>query len=682
MPPTDTPDDGDVTTGETAGPGADDGGDEATDTDAAAEDTAAASGATGGNAVGADQAPAESSSETGGDTTGTGDASSGATGGGAADADGDGVGSRPSTLAERRQQAAADATGQRVDWGRTAKRYGPFVAVVVLVAAAIAVFGGGGGGDGGDGPGGGGIAIPDEDTLVSSGPMTWQRAEAEGREVDFGPNCDTATGRIELPTVYAPPCVEPFEGDNGGTTSMGVTAEEVLIVRYTANADAADPQSVSALLDAGVDANPQTMAQALDNYVALYNQVFETYGRTVRVEEFIGSGAGNDREAARADAVEIAEMEPFAVVGGPWESGDVFATELAARGVICGPACTLAEPDSVIEEFYPYLWLPGPTTDQGAQLVAEMVSKLAGPGPAEMAGDPELQEQERSYALLHYDTPEGDFSESFEDMRDALSDAGIELTTDIEYELDLANAQENARTIISRLKGEGVTTIIFTGEPLTPMSLTATATAQDYHPEWIVGPTVFGEYTAAARLLDGEQWSHGFGMSWSSARVEPLTGDAATIYRWAFGEDVPNRLALLSEGTLRWAFQGIHLAGPDLTPQTFRDAIFRTPPAGGGPTAPHVSIGDHGIWDEPDLGSVDDLTLLWWDPDATGVDEVGQEGQGMYRYANRGARYRPGEIPDSLEDAGLFDEASSILLYDQRPPEDVPPTDYPPPNLG
>ncbi|HZA78124.1 MAG TPA: hypothetical protein VE623_17210, partial [Acidimicrobiales bacterium] len=114
--------------------------------------------------------------------------------------DGAGGGGRP----PRRQPA----------WMKPAKRYGPIVVVLALIGAAVLVFGGGGddGDDDADTAAGGGTATEDE--LIESGPMTWQKAELEGttESIDWGPNCDTETGRIKLVSVYAPPCVEPFEG--------------------------------------------------------------------------------------------------------------------------------------------------------------------------------------------------------------------------------------------------------------------------------------------------------------------------------------------------------------------------------------------------------------------------------------------------------------------------------------
>jgi len=596
-----------------------------------------------------------------------------------------------STLAERRTASRPGGNGRagrrrsQPSWVRMGVRYGPFLAVAVLVVAAVAVFGGGDDDDGGTGTDDAELTT-DADELLASGPMTWPRAEAEGADVEWGENCDTERGTIELPTVYAPPCVEPFAGNNGGPTATGVTAEEILVVQYHTDPEL-DPLGASIVGGAGADTNPETSQQALDEYTALYNEVFELYGRRVRLQSFVGTGAGDDRDAARRDARAIAALDPFAVLGSPLQSTSVFAQELAANGVICGPTCSLAEPEEIVEgpDYNPYIWLPGPTPDQAAQVAVEMVAKLAGPGPATMAGDPETQAQDRVYGIVHYDTPDNVHEGVFETLRDGLEAEGIDVATDVRFELDLARSQENARTIIARLEEAGVTTVVYYGDPITPSTLTTEATAQDYHPEWIVGPTVLGDTIFFGRLNDAEQWSHGFGLGIQPANDVPAITDTFHIYDWAYGGDPPNNTVVVTEPPLRDLFTSIHMAGPELTPETLRDGMFRRPPAGGGPTNPEVSRGDHDAWiddDGVDWGYSDDFTLIWWDPDAIGIDELGAEGPGMYRYANNGQRYRLGEIPDSAEEAGLFDEASGPAIFEELPPEDAVPEYEPPEGFG
>jgi hypothetical protein len=560
-------------------------------------------------------------------------------------------------------------------WMKGLKRYGPIVAVVALVAGAVVIFGGGGDDD--DGDTGGATEAASQEDLIRSGPMTPEKAELLGEDVDFGPNCDTDLGRIMLKSVYAPPCVEPFEGDNGGATSPGVTADEITVVYYRAD-PALDPLTAATVENAGADVDPESATETVQGFADLYNQLFETYGRTVNVEVYTGTGPGDDVVAAQADAIAIAEKDPFAVIGGPNQAFNVFAAELASRGIVCGPNCALTSPESVVEANEPLLWQTGPTPDQAAALASEAIGNLAGPGPAELAGDEAMRTQDRTYALLHYDNPDGDYAEVFQTYQDELAANGIDLTTDIEFTLDLARVQENARTYITQLREAGITTVIYTGDPLTPGSLTEEATAQGYFPEWILASSYLMDTTIFGRLTDQQQWQHGFGVSAVSARGERSTNGAFEIWDWAYGGSPPNNTANVLEPPLRTIFTGIHLAGPDLNPETFRDGLYRYPVSGGGPTNAQTSRGDHGVWPDHDWGGTDDMTLIWWDPTATGEDEVGTEGTGMYRYANGGERYTIGNMPTSAEEAGLFDVESSVTVYDQVPEADQPP-DYPPP---
>ena len=399
------------------------------------------------------------------------------------------------------------------------RRYGPIVAVVVLIGGAVVVFGGGGddgGDDGGSAAGGGSGEIPSEEELIRSGPMTVQKAELLGEDVDFGPRCDTERGTIMMPSTYAPPCIEPFDGDNGGATSPGVTADEIKLVYYNAD-PAIDPLAAATASQAGVDVDPEAEVATIQGYLDIYNEVFETYGRTVTLEVYTGTGANDDAEAALADAIAIAEKEPFAVIGGPAQASAVFAGELASQGIVCGPGCAFTLPEEIVEEFEPYLWQALQTPQQGVLAASVAIGSLAGPGPAELAGDPAMHDQDRVYGLVHYDNVNGDHQSVYEDFVDHLGEYGIEIAADVPYTLDLARVQENARTMISKLQDAGVTTVIYYGDPISPSALTTEATAQDYWPEWILGPNLLMDTTVFGRLTDGEQWKNGFGVSTSPA---------------------------------------------------------------------------------------------------------------------------------------------------------------------
>lgn len=572
-----------------------------------------------------------------------------------------------SSLAARRRRqppGRRGGRGRRADLARRARYYGPVLVIVVAVAAVAAIRGGGGSDDDVTAP-----EVVDREELVRSGPMTTEKADLLGEDpdaIEFGPHCDRETGRVAMPMPYAPPCAEVFTGDNGGATATGVTEDTVKIVIYLPN-EGSDLVGAQVLSDAGVDRDARAQIETVEGYADLYGRMFETYGRRVEVEAFRGAGAPDDHAAAKADAIAIAEQEPFAVVGGPEQASVTFADELAARGVVCLESCAVGLTTDFLNERAPYVWMPG-GADQSSRATAEAVGKLAGPGPAVMAGDPELRERDRVYGVVHYDTPDGFYEDVYESLVEALGEYGIEVEADVEYILDIPRVQEDARAMVTRLKDEGVTTVIFGGDPVTPAALTEEATAQDYHPEWIHGGGFQVDSSLLARGFDQEQWVNGFGITPKA----PATADLEVhnqIYQWAHGTMPPTNLSQTLEPPLRALAIGIHLAGPELTPETFREGLLRYPPSGGGPTRPRMT------YDYNQGGG--DAAIIQWDPDVVGV-AGGERGRGMYRYADGGQRYALGEFPDTPEEAGLFDFGTAVVEYGELPPEDRTP-EYPPP---
>src|SRR6266536_540292 len=181
-------------------------------------------------------------------------------------------------MSETTEASKNDKVPARSGRSRLLKRYGPFVAAIVLIAGAVALFGRGNDDKKDTSTESQSVGSVDNAKLLDTGPMTPEKAKKEGKTVDFGPNCDTKLGRIKIPTVLAPPCVEPFTGDNGGATSPGVTKDEVLIVSYVTDPKL-DPLAASIVGGGGASTDPKLTRDSIDNYVKLYNKVFETYGR-------------------------------------------------------------------------------------------------------------------------------------------------------------------------------------------------------------------------------------------------------------------------------------------------------------------------------------------------------------------------------------------------------------------
>jgi hypothetical protein len=123
-------------------------------------------------------------------------------------------------------------------------------------------------------------------------------------------------------------------------------------------------------------------------------------------------------------------------------------------------------------------------------------------------------------------------------------------------------------------------------------------------------------------------------------------------------------------------FGGIQAAGPKLNAANFRDGLFSLEPTSGHLTAAGVSFGNHGIWPDVDFNAIDDFTEVWWDPTATGPDEIRKSDKpGMYQYSDGGKRYLPGEW---TSDTKAFEPNGAKTIYDS-PPSGEQPKQYPSP---
>jgi hypothetical protein len=545
------------------------------------------------------------------------------------------------------------------------KRYGPLLAVVVVIAVAVVVFLVVGGGDDDDSTTpttGGGSA--------GSGPVLINDSNRDS--IDWGKTCDVERGRLAIPLTWSPPCVEPFDGDNGGATAQGVTADSIKVVVYQGD-PAKNPLQIAQIDSAGADAGQlQTAQETYRGYFEILSQYYELYGRKIDLQFFKGSGGPMDEVAARNDARAIADMKPFAVLNGANQT-PAWSDEIVANGMVCVGYCSLAVPQAFVAEHSDQMFGLGPTPEQAALLTGRFVTNLLKGKNAEYAGEA-LQNTKRKFGVVHYDTVDGQQKEAFAALKEALSDGGVKLAADLPFLLDLARAQENARTMIARLKDAGVTSVIFTGDPLMPKYLTEEATAQDYFPEWIIGSNVLVDIALFGRTYDQQQWQHAMGLALTAARGTQDAQESFNLYKWGLGTEPPNNTYGVIFGDLYPLFTGLHMAGPNLTPETFQAGWNRYPISGGTPTVPRQSRGHHGLWPGTDFGGSDDAGILWWNPDAEGEDEVGEVGKGLYAYTSMGKRWTLEEMPK--QDPGLFDPSKSVTIFTEVP---NPPPTYPSP---
>jgi len=586
-------------------------------------------------------------------------------------------------------------TGSQPTGASPLKKYGPLIGIVVvilIIAGAVTLAGkkdttqsgASTTGTGGNTTASGGLPSGDAPSDV---PMTYAQAKKAGKEntLQWDDNCDKTTGRIKEPSVYAPPCLPKASADNGGATSPGVTADKITIVNYT------PPDNADILSKFTSNLDPKDkVIETRAKYGEMFDKVYQTYGRKVDIVEFDATGAPDDPTAAQADAVNVAEkFKPFASLGGPVLT-PAYAEELARRNIIC-IGCGVSLPDKFYQDHSPYIWGPQPTPEQFLVNLGDFVTNRVAGRKASFAGDDDLKNKDRVFGVVHFEQDPPVFTGIDDQVKQCGSSLGWAAADTETYLFDIGKMPDRATTIIAKMKAAGVTTIVFLGDPIMPIYLTQQATAQNYHPEWLVTGTVLTDTTVLGRFYDPAQWAHAFGLSNLAARTPQTQVEPYRLYQWFFGTPPPavNTSALIYI-PMQQIYLGIHMAGPNLSPQTFKDGLFNYPPSGGGATNPQVSYGDHGYFKmippgqctatapRPDYLGSDDVTEIWWDANATGPDEQGKtDKKGMWRYANNGKRYLPGQMPKTATDA--FKMENTITILDKPPADDTAPN-YPSPN--
>ncbi|MCS5681635.1 MAG: hypothetical protein NZ609_03705 [Acidimicrobiales bacterium] len=500
------------------------------------------------------------------------------------------------------------------------------------------------------------------DTGFRPGVMFFERAQELGLQIDWGERCDTTRGTLAIPSFFAGACAAPYEGWNGGATARGVTEDSIRIVWWLSqDVDPVMAYLTSAIYNDDTTADDEHTIRGLLKY---YETYYETYGRSVDLTVMIGSGNILDAAAARADAVKVdEELDPFMVIGGPTLT-NAFAEELHARGIpciSCGPGQT---PDYYRER--PGLaYTLGKGPQQLNMMVAEYIGKRLAGDNAVHAGDSSMHDTERRFGRIWNLASRAsvDSNTQFEEL---LGEYDVEIVESQSYILDPATLQESAGTIIARMKEAGVTSVIFNGDPIAPRDFTNEAAAQDYWPEWIVTGSVLVDTTAFARTYHQEQWSHAFGISNLSARVDRSVASSHFLYEWFHGEPprANDNIGIIdpAPGLFYAVLQAV---GPELTIEGFNEALFVADPTRRALTAPSLSYGDKDRWpesQEPDYHGVDDISEIWWDPTVEGLDEIDRDGRGMWQFTNGGQRYLYGEIPEGPPPAFELDGAVTVYL--------------------
>jgi hypothetical protein len=474
-------------------------------------------------------------------------------------------------------------------------------------------------------------------------PVTYQMAKKAGRTADYhwAAGCDFSTGRLSIPTVYAPPCVPAFQGSNGRATAPGVSAKVITVVYYIP-----PPGDLASAIE-GATGTPATNLATAENYVAMLNHIIPLYGRRVVLVPYNATGISTDAVAARADAIRVAQqIHAFASINGPAQT-NVYQDELARLHVLC-ITCGLGATNQEYQQDAPYLWGTLPTDDTVLTEALKYVTTQLMHRDAVYAGEASFRDHPRKFALVSYTQSPPIFTDLTKELDKEFAASHLTFVLKESYLLDLSELPSEAATLAEHLKRAGASTVIFAGDPIMPIYLTKACAAIGYFPEWVITGTVLTYTSTLGRYYD----------QWYYDALPPAPTTASVI--------LPS---------LEQIFEGIEMAGPHLTPATFEGGMFRLPPAGGGPTTPLASYGYQGAPPLPSYATPSDYTFAWYDAAAIGADEEGAVGPGLMQYVDGGRRYPATGVPSSQ--VPMFQKAGAVTSYQTLPRVDQPP-DYPP----
>jgi hypothetical protein len=501
-------------------------------------------------------------------------------------------------------------------------------------------------------------------------PITYAQAAKVGKTgaYDWGPQCDHHTGRLKMPSAYATSCVPVFKGDNGGSTSSGVTGTTINVVDYQP-----EPGGLASTIQ-GATGTPAQALATVQAYVNMFNHIFEMYGRHVNLIPFQATGADGDPVSAHADAVTVAQqLHAFASLGGPGET-TAYEDELARLHVLC-MGCGDSTLYGQITQNAPYQWANLPTADTSlTETVDYIVAKLNGKD-AVWAGDPAMHTRKRSFIVVSETSvpPTTGYAELQALVSNKLRNGHVNVASPefLSYNLNLTTLPTQAATLAEKLKTSGATSVVFAGDPIMPIYLTKACASIGFFPEWIITGIVLTDTSTLGRYYNQQEWAHAFGVSSLAVPVPVASSNSSALYRWWYGASTkpPSLAAPAILPPIQQFFGAVQLAGADLTPQTFAEGQFRAPPTGGGPTTPLAAYGYQGAVPVPSYSSPADYTFLWYDATAKGPDEEGVDGAGLMQHVNGGARYKAGVVPNGP--VPMFSTTGAVTMY-ASPPDRAP----------
>ncbi len=476
-----------------------------------------------------------------------------------------------------------------------------------------------------------------------------QSGESTSGDLEFGSGQTDATARVPLTKpdpnrpAYkrcvgqparqtedpgSPPCVQIYQGNNGGATTRGVTRDEIVaVLHFEARSGESEKYFVDCSEALVLSDTPADVT--CKSYARFFNNRYQTYNRLARIYAYHGQTTGSNPET-QLTQIET-QKEPFALAVAPLTGGGAYAIGGGKRKIVTVGYEGLRR--SNYAEYAPYVYGFMPDLEDEASLAAGFICRKLASRSARFHGDPKTQGQPRVFGFL------ADGEHFF--TRDLIkSKVKAQCNLEVEHQVQTTN-MTNA---LSTLRSNGVTTIIALAAQGQYVSATENANGMGWLPEWFVpgskapqGP----DTNISARSYNQAAWGHAFGITFDYRRNE------VPQQQWfqAFREGCPDcpvetvaQNAPYLYDALKMLFYGIQAAGPKLTPANIDKTLHAI--------RAYASIdpfGPAGYLTAGNYSFVKDAASLWWDPQG---QAAGEGASGCYRLGRDGSRFRSGGWPE------------------------------------
>ena len=450
--------------------------------------------------------------------------------------------------------------------------------------------------------------------------------------------------RRQTESLYSAPCAAAFSGPNGGSTWHNVSANEI---RIGLRANTGNASSTGPIPDHSTSGN--NTDRTLSDMQRYFNQNYQLYGRRLQLVQLRGASSVADTQASVVEADQQWKLFGAVYTAGP--ASAEFCKGMAQHRLLT--MCKQLD-DAFFEQWAPYSYTWEIDTQEVDRLDAEYICKELAGKPAAHAGVPQ-QGRPRRFGLAYETTPDlGDRNSSYMEAQlkkqCGITDAVAVTMADSENQSASPYA---ATTAIARFQAENVTTIDLQTNGVNGAAMMSAAEAQGYNPEWIFSSVYWDDKNNISQLFPTGQMTHAFGLSAWEVPTVPADTECARALRTIDPGISPDGNACAAYFfALEQFSNGIQMAGPHLTPISFRDGLwaiglryypqFRWSMGGG--YAPHH-------WSYPN-----DVAEVWWDATAIAPED---SSPGAWRWVRNGKRYKEGEIPH--EDPFVFTEGVASM---------------------